>query len=292
MKRTSEAGAPGPAGRAGPVDRWLSALSLVSGFPVPFRFRFDPSGLDFHLPLVGVAVAAATAGSLLAAALLFRSAYAAAFCALFVQYRLFNLFHLDGLVDTADALEGGSDAQRCLEILKDPRVGTYGLFAGFCALAAKLGLLAATAARLLEGGASPWTMAAVLAYPVAGRAAAAAVPALLPPAREGGLGRMAAGSRLRRTFAGSAAAVAAWVVLCTAAILVSASLFAAALPVAPDLPFVLACAALPLGAAASTARVVRGYGKKIGGYTGDALGAAVELGELAALALGVFALGL
>jgi hypothetical protein len=45
--------------RAGPLDRALSALSLASRIPVPECFRFDPGGLDFWLPILGLPAALA-----------------------------------------------------------------------------------------------------------------------------------------------------------------------------------------------------------------------------------------
>ena len=38
-------------------------------------------------------------------------------------------FHLDGLADSADAFAGGTTVERRFEILKDPRLGTYGTIA-------------------------------------------------------------------------------------------------------------------------------------------------------------------
>jgi cobalamin synthase len=53
------------------------------------------------------------------------------------------------------------------------------------------------------------------------------------------------------------------------------------LPVRDSVWFALAiCIILPFSAFAALAFVVRVYRKGVGGYTGDALGAAVELGEL------------
>lgn len=46
--------------------------------------------------------------------------------------------HLDGLADTADALGGGRDRERALEILQDSRIGTFGAIAIFFDLILKI----------------------------------------------------------------------------------------------------------------------------------------------------------
>src|SRR5574343_1271598 len=52
-------------------------------------------------------------------------------------------FHDDGLADTADGLGGGWDKARILAIMKDSRVGSYGVVALWLALSSKFALLAA-----------------------------------------------------------------------------------------------------------------------------------------------------
>jgi adenosylcobinamide-GDP ribazoletransferase len=51
---------------------------------------------------------------------------------------LTGALHLDGLADSADALGAGVDRRRALEILSDSRIGTFGAIALFFALALKL----------------------------------------------------------------------------------------------------------------------------------------------------------
>ncbi len=96
-------------------------------------------------------------------------------------YLTFNLFHLVGLADSADAGLALASPERRLEILKDPRVGTYGLFAAFLVLAAR-------AAALAGIGGRPGFAVTFLAAPVAGRFAAVLVPLIAKPARAEGLG--------------------------------------------------------------------------------------------------------
>lgn len=166
--------------------------------------------------------------------------------------------HLDGLADSADAWVGGhGDRQRTLEIMKDPRSGPAAVSTVVLALLLKFAALAA----LLKGGAA-WP--ALLAAPVLGRAALPALLLSAPYVRHDGLGaaiashlpKPAAIALLIATAAGVSFLADGWKALLAAAMLL----------------FLLRCACLA----------------RLGGITGDTLGAAVELteaGVLLALAL-------
>ena len=88
--------------------------------------------------------------------------------------------HLDGLADTADGLYGGHTPERRLEIMRDSRVGSFGV------LGVTLVLLIQFAA--LEGLRSPWRVPALIVFPVLGRAAMVGTIAGFPYARAQGLG--------------------------------------------------------------------------------------------------------
>ena len=99
-------------------------------------------------------------------------------------------FHEDGLADTADGLFGGHDRARRLEIMRDSRVGTYGVVALVLVLGAQVTALAALPPSLA------WR--ALVAAHALGRAAALPLT-LLPYARaEGGLGAARRRSACRR----------------------------------------------------------------------------------------------
>ena len=254
-------------------DRFLSVLSLVSRFPVKGRFRFDVSRMDFYLPVTGLFPAALAAASYFAALYISGLRPFAAAAALFAQYLGFNLFHLDGLADTADAFLGSQSRERRFEILKDSRIGVYGLFAGISAPAFKFLLLYG-----VTGGGSgvTYTDLLIFIYPVSGRFAAALIPCVTVPARQDGLGALAAGSRLRRVLAGVLAALLAWLAVSVAV--------AAALPEAAasalNVPVIVLYFALPpLAGLIPAAFYAWVYRKGLGGYSGDALGAAIETGE-------------
>ena len=158
---------------------------------------------------------------------------------------------MDGLSDTADGLLSARPRERALEIMRDSHVGAMGVIAIVCVLMLKFAAVASLPAAEL------WRTA--LLMPVAGRAALVVTIALLPYARpEGGL---AAPFYRRRSML---AAVWAEVILLLTAWLV---LDMAGL--------VAACASL----AAVLIFSVYTW-RRIGGATGDTLGAACEIAEL------------
>jgi len=160
--------------------------------------------------------------------------------------------HLDGLADCLDGLMGRDAAHR-LAIMRDSRIGAFG------AIGLILFLLTEIAAVAELPPAVRWR--ALLLVPAAGRATPALLAALFPPARAEGHGAaFRAGARL------SAAPIALAVGLVVgAAALGSAGLVAAA-------------AAVVAALALASFMVAR-----LSGITGDVLGAAIEVAELAAL---------
>jgi adenosylcobinamide-GDP ribazoletransferase len=170
---------------------------------------------------------------------------------------LTGAIHADGLADSADGL-GGRDRERSLAIMRDHTLGSYGA----SALVLDLGVKAAALGHLGEAGA----LGAVVAAMALSRAAPLPLGRLLRYARPGaGSGRMLAGKV-------SAAAAAAGVAL---------ALFAAA--VASGLP------ALALFAAVAVVTALLGAvsARRLGGVTGDVMGAAIELSATAALVVAV-----
>ncbi|WP_232627923.1 adenosylcobinamide-GDP ribazoletransferase, partial [Methylobacterium sp. Leaf118] len=91
--------------------------------------------------------------------------------------------HEDGLADVADGFGGGASRERCLEIMRDSRIGAFGGTALFLGLA----LRAATLATLLDR--SGWLGAPALLFAASVSRSAALIPiAWLAPARPDGAG--------------------------------------------------------------------------------------------------------
>jgi adenosylcobinamide-GDP ribazoletransferase len=87
--------------------------------------------------------------------------------------------HLDGFLDTCDGLFGGFTPERRLEILRDSRVGAFGVIGGVTLLLAKYAAISTLGERT----------AALLLAPVLGRLALSIAVVLFPYARQEGLGR-------------------------------------------------------------------------------------------------------
>lgn len=204
-------------------------------------------------PLVGAAVGAAVAATLVLAAGPL-SALTAAALALAAGTLLTGAMHLDALADTADAL-GAPTRERALEIMRDHSTGANGAAAIALDLLLKAGALAELAAG--DG----WR--GVVAAAAFARAVPLGLAASLPYARPGasGLGRVLT-DRLTRRRAARGTVVAAAVA-----------------------GLLLGSGALPLLAttAATGALLLAWFRRRYGGVTGDMLGASVELAETLAL---------
>lgn len=162
-------------------------------------------------------------------------------------------FHEDGLSDTADGLGGGWDKARILAIMKDSRVGSYGVVALVLALLGKFALLSGIDAALVP--------AALLAGHAVSRLCATLILATLDYARDD------ESSKARPATARPSAA----------SLLVAACF--ALLPLA-FLPLLNALAGVVLAALATAWLAVK-FRRWLGGYTGDCLGAVQQVAELA-----------
>jgi adenosylcobinamide-GDP ribazoletransferase len=194
--------------------------------------------------LVGAAVGAVAAGlgELVPASV-------AAAVAVLTGVLITGAFHEDGLADSADAVAGGWTLERRLEILKDPRHGSYGVAALCGSIVLRVVAVATLGPAAAFGG--------LVAAHALGRGAAVATMGLVPVARPDGLGAEFARSvRLGRAAAGAAIALAI-------------AALATGWWVGP-------LAAAAAAAAVAVALVAR---RAFGGITGDVLGAIEQVAE-------------
>jgi adenosylcobinamide-GDP ribazoletransferase len=262
--------------------------------------------MDYWLPVIGLFPA-------LVVLLLFTCFYvsgidsfAAVVVTLVAQYLCFNLFHLDGLMDTADAFLGTADREKRLSILKDSRVGVYGFFAGFAALSLKAAFLRLVFimppphSSLSPGNFPP--AALFFAFPLFGRFSAALVPCMAKPASPGSLGALTKDARTSHCVAGIVTAlvcfglcVFVWALLWNALSLRPAAAGSIPLPETASQPYLSAVARALIYAGLCLVLIspltawfyARTYRDSLGGYTGDALGAAIESAEILSLAAAV-----
>lgn len=122
----------------------LTALMYFTRIPwlrnAPHDKRAQREALKYF-PLVGWLVGA-FGGAVLYVGAFYFPASVAVVLALFVMVMLTGAMHEDGLADSADAFGGGYDAERVLAIMKDSRSGAFGVIALILAFALKIGLLA------------------------------------------------------------------------------------------------------------------------------------------------------
>lgn len=205
-------------------------------------------------PLVGLVMGLVVAGADVLAGWLFPPLLAA-LLALTAWKLLSGGIHLDGLADCLDGL-GGRDPEQRLAIMRDSRIGSFG------AIGLILVLLLEVVALSEIGPRRRWRL--LLAAPVVARALPVAIARLFPPARPGGQGAR---------FAAAVRPAAVPLALAVAAVTAAASLGAMGL------------VAFGLAALASltAARLVA---FRLGGVTGDVLGASVEVAELTMLVWG------
>lgn len=234
------------------VQLLLIALQFLTRLPLGARETLPTDWLARsakYMPLVGALVGLA-AGCVMALAALIIPAPLTTVIGLLTAVALTGALHEDGLVDTFDALGSGAGPQRSLEIMKDSRIGTFGAIALIAVLALKgaalLPLDQGSAARVLIAGHAGARLAAVLTL------------ALLPHA--GGAAKV---SGKESAMTGRE---------------IGATLVFGLVPGFLALPIVTFGIAA-FFAFAAAALMAHAAWRRIGGYTGDVLGAVEQVFE-------------
>jgi adenosylcobinamide-GDP ribazoletransferase len=232
---------------------------------VPWLAGFQYTGVDLvrgapAFPLVGAAIGALVGGAVVAGTGLGLPVLLAATLAIGLDVVLTGALHLDGLADSADGLAGRTP-ERELQIMRDPSVGVYGT------AAVALDLLV----KVVAVGSLPRTdvMPVLIAVYAVSRTASLPLAAGMPYAGTAGTGKaFVDGVGWARAAAGAGiAAVVAVVAVAAWALALLASL------------------------ALVTSAVAIGARRRLGGVTGDVLGAAVEFVVLACLVVSVVGMG-
>ncbi|WP_075289237.1 adenosylcobinamide-GDP ribazoletransferase [Pararhizobium arenae] len=186
-----------------------------------------------------------------------------AFTVVAIQALITGALHEDGLADTADGLGGGRDRESSLLIMKDSRIGSYGAIALVLSFGLRVSALAAVLPQLSPTGSG----LAVLAVAALSRTAMVWHWSSLSPARKDGIA----------VSAGEPQATAVRFALAFGIISAALLLFLAGIHL---LAALLALAAFGVTVPAFGHII----GSKIGGHTGDTIGAAQQLTEIAVLA--------
>lgn len=234
-----------------PLRRFLAALTLLTVIPVPgfCSTEDDLAGCKPYFPLVGVIVGFIVYW--LAQGLLwFASPYVMAMVLIIALAMASKGFHLDGLADTADGFMSSRSRDRMMEIMRDSRIGSMGVLALIFVLGLKVAGIASLYADQV-----PKT---VLFAAIAGRCAIVAYIQLSRYARETGMGEI----MFRRKS-----------IICFVWVL--AFMFCAGIYLFKSTGLVM-CGAIVIFVIFWAVYTKR----KIGGATGDTIGACEEISEM------------
>ena len=239
------------------------ALQFFTRVPIPRWVGFEPDWLHQsarHFPAIGLLVGAFGALVLWVASQ-FLSLPVAVLLSMAATMWATGGFHEDGWADTCDGLGGAVSRERALEIMKDSRIGAYGAMG----LVTMLALKAATLSSLPIA----WACAALLLGHTASRAASTALIRFLPYA--GDVEHAKAKPLAQRLSSAGLVVACGWALTVAMALMAWQSLWT--LPVVGGLLF----------AALGTLWCARWFRRRLGGVTGDTLGAAQQVTELLVL---------
>jgi adenosylcobinamide-GDP ribazoletransferase len=231
----------------------FAALRFLSILPVPQSWAGDGKSLSQSVrffPVAGLIMGAIAAGFLWLFGFLLPQSVVAAITVVLLAVMTRGL-HLDGLADTADGFWSVSDRQRTLEIMKDSFIGAMGVISIVSVLLLKFACLSVLDEGMLWRG--------VLLMVLSGRCMMTLPISLFPYARkEGGLGKLFYD---KKSFVN-----VIWSVL---AVLIAGW-------------FLLGIAGITAAVASALVTVAFCYycKWKIGGVTGDTIGATCEITEV------------
>ena len=233
------------------------ALLFLTRFPVQIDGTVtmrDLAAAVYAFPIVGAMVGLLGGLAFGGASLVGLPPLPSALIALATMILVTGALHEDGLADTADGLGAGASRERALEIMADSRIGSFGALALMVSLLARLIALA----PMWEPGE---VMAVLIAAAMTSRAMMPVVMLLQPSAKAGGLAAAAGQPEPLRVMLGLFIAIGGVIWL---------------LPLPVALKALLSAAALSLALAAW-------LGRRLGGCTGDTLGAVQQTAEIAFL---------
>ncbi|MFK3776666.1 adenosylcobinamide-GDP ribazoletransferase [Agrobacterium sp. NPDC089420] len=244
----------------------MHSVAFLSRLPVPARFFQDADGVSMRrtaraFPAAGLLIALPAAFLVVMFTSFDASPQLTSWLAIALAALMTGALHEDGLADTADGFGGGRDKARMLEIMKDSRIGSYGTIAMVLSFA----LRATALGSLVETLPGKTAAAGLIAALVLSRALMVWHWQSLPAAKTSGIaagaGQPGPGER-------------------NVALTIGGLLFILfTLHALPLLSIALVLAAAVL-AALLFARLCE---RKIGGHTGDTIGASQQITEIVTL---------
>jgi len=238
------------------VQIFMLSAQFMTRIPLPVGNAYSPARLAAaarYYPLVGILVGAACAGVFWAAQFVFPP-LVSVLLSLGVGLLLTGALHEDGFADTVNGVGGGLDRARALEIMKDSRVGVYGALALIVIVGLKVAALASMPPMLV--------IAALVAAHGLSRLSSVVAIVTSRYVRDTGTGRF--------TLDGLSTGGLITALLTGAILLAGVGYW-----VAP-----LAAGIALLGVIIGHVLMRLFYERKLGGYTGDTLGAVQQVSEI------------
>lgn len=249
-----------PLGRAiHQVRLFFIALQFFTRLPIPQWVGFDANWLhqsSRYFPAVGVVVGA-TAAAVFGLAVMLWTPFVAILLSTGASIFLTGAFHEDGFADTCDGLGGGATKQRVLEIMTDSRIGAYG--------AIGIGLLLVLKCAALSGMSTQTAIASLLVAHPFSRLTSTFLIWKLDYVKQEGKSKPLAQRMSNAEFA-----------IATATVIVVLLVIG----LTGLLPWLVLVAGMAAAGAAAW-WLARKCIRRLGGYTGDCLGAVQQLSEVA-----------
>jgi adenosylcobinamide-GDP ribazoletransferase len=249
-----------------------NAVMFFTRLRVPRRLRWSEDLMQratAWYPAVGALVGAIAAAVAWIALQIFPGALIAAVACTLATILVTGGFHEDGLADTCDAMFGATEPTRVLEIMKDSRIGSFGALGLITVVGLKIALLSVLLQSASWNRVGHGVLVLIVGHSVS-RGASVSVLRLLSYVRANdsvGAKSKPMGTKISRPRLGYALATAAIPV----AVLVSPR----------RIPMLVGLTAL------TTVSMAVWFRRRIGGYTGDCLGAVQQITEI--VVLGVLA---
>lgn len=245
------------------MKRFILMIQLMTRIPIPINVEVENSDLgkgNIYFPLIGAIIGLILVAIYQLGFFFYGQGFLLSVLVVLGYFWISGGLHFDGLSDTFDGLWSNRSRERMLEIMKDSRLGVFGAMS----LLMTVLLQIATINRL--NGQWQWLILA----PMLGRYGCVLAATISEYARSTGMGKY-------------------YIEYCQKRELLLASLYT--WPLTLGLLGVWGLAAL-LGVISGTFLFCRWVSNKLGGITGDILGAVIELNQLGVLLLAVFLINL
>ena len=238
------------------IKQLIILIQFMTRIPVFVNVEYDEEKLGKsikYFPLVGAIIGIFLYGINILAGKIIVNRQIAAIIIIIAEIFITGLIHIDGLADTADGLFSYAEKEKILEIMKDPRVGTNGAVALILYFMTKVILLSEIRPEY------------IILYPVISRLSTSINAGLGEYARKNGMSNGIIGKNGKKE-----AVISIIITMILSFIILKAK---GLIILIFSILFILL--------------LMKGVKRKIGGITGDTMGASLELTSILVLLAGV-----